>query len=96
MMVAAHLAERLGLAPPTLTARTAGLLSTYRLPLTWGSSLPPGTTPEQVLAATATDKKRRDGRPRFVLARGIGDVHVENDVPEAEVLAALAATRGDA
>jgi len=92
MMVAAHLAERLGLAPAALTAQTARLLTAYGLPLCWGADLPAGTTPAQVLAAMSTDKKRQAGRLRFVLARAVGDVRVETDVPAAEVLAALAGT----
>jgi 3-dehydroquinate synthase len=93
MMVAARLAERLGLAPESLTTRTAGLLRAYGLPLQWGEALPAEIGPAQALAAMTMDKKRRDGRLRFVLARAVGDVRVETDVPPAAVLAALADTR---
>lgn len=93
MMAAAHLADRLGLADPALTARTARLLAAYRLPLAWGPTLPPSVTPAAILAAMATDKKRRAGRLRFVLAHAVGDVRVVADVPEADVLAALEASR---
>ncbi len=96
MMVAARLAEDLGLAPAALTARTADLLAAYGLPLRWGAALPPGTTPGDVVAAMATDKKRRGGRPRYVLAHALGDVRVAADVPEETVLAALAATHDPA
>ncbi|HUS17847.1 MAG TPA: 3-dehydroquinate synthase family protein, partial [Chloroflexia bacterium] len=94
MMAAAHLAEILDLAPGELTAQTAHLLDTYGLATHWGAGLPPDTTPEAVLAAMSTDKKRRDGRLRFVLARAVGDVRIEADVPPGAVLHALAASRG--
>lgn len=96
MMVAARLAEDLGLAPEALTTRTAGLLRAYGLPLQWGAALGPEIGPAQALAAMTMDKKRREGRLRFVLARAIGDVRVETDVPPAAVLAALADTRAPA
>lgn len=94
MMTAAHLAQRLGVADAALTAYTARLLAAYGLPLAWGPTLPPATTPADVLAAMATDKKRRHGRLRFVLAHAVGDVRVVRDVPEADVLAALESSRG--
>jgi len=94
LMVAAHLAERLRLAPAALTEHTARLLTAYGLPVEWGAGLPPTTDPAAVLAAMATDKKRQDGRLRFVLAHAVGAVRVESAVPEAAVLAALAETRG--
>ena len=93
MMTAAHLAERLDRAAPALTARTARLLAAAGLPLHWGAGLPPGTAPAAVLAAMATDKKRRAGRLRLVLAHDIGDVRLVEDVPEVAILAALAETR---
>ena len=45
MMVAARLAEDLGLAPEALTTRTAGLLRAYGLPLQWGAALGPEIGP---------------------------------------------------
>lgn len=93
MMTAAHLAERLGVADAALTATTARLLAAYGLPLAWGSTLPPATTPADVLAAMATDKKRHAGRLRFVLAHAPGDVRLVGNVPEADVLAALESSR---
>ncbi len=93
MMSAAHLAVRLSLADSALTAYTARLLAAYGLPLAWGPSLPPTTTPAAVLVAMATDKKRQAGRLRFVLAHAVGDVRVVSDVAEADVLAALESSR---
>ena len=41
----------------------------------------------------ATDKKRQGARLRFVLPRDIGDVVIDGDVPEAQVLLALERSR---
>ena len=46
--------------------------------------------PEALLALMAQDKKVVDGRLRFVLARGIGDAFVADDVPPNAVRAVLA------
>ena len=45
------------------------------------------------MALMAQDKKVRDGRLRFVLARGIGEAFVAEDVPMDAVRATLAASR---
>ena len=42
------------------------------------------------------DKKVKDGRLTFILARGIGKAFITQDVSEDEVLATLAARRGSA
>lgn len=46
--------------------------------------------PEQLLALMGQDKKVVDGRLRFILARGIGQAFVAEDVPPDAVLALLA------
>jgi 3-dehydroquinate synthase len=46
-----------------------------------------------LLALMAQDKKVVDGRLRFILARGIGEAFVADDVPAGAVLASLAAAR---
>ncbi len=51
---------------------------------------------ERVLAHMGQDKKVKNGRLTFILARGIGQAFITQDVSEAEVLAALAARRGSA
>ncbi|MGQ9517135.1 MAG: 3-dehydroquinate synthase, partial [Anaerolineae bacterium] len=58
------------------------------LPTRW-----PGTyTPEQVLGAMGSDKKRRHGRMRWILPRDIGKVEIVEDVPAEAVLEALRRT----
>jgi 3-dehydroquinate synthase len=51
----------------------------------------PGALPgaEALLALMAQDKKVRDGRLRFILARGIGEAFVADDVPPEAVLRLL-------
>ena len=52
--------------------------------------------PQRVLSHMSQDKKVKDGRLTFILARGIGEAFITQDVSEAEVLATLAARRGSA
>ena len=55
-----------------------------------------GRNPEPtaaILDAMATDKKRVDGRLRFVLPQALGDVVVVDDVAHEEVIAAMEETR---
>ena len=49
-----------------------------------------------ILAHMAQDKKVKNGRLTFILARGIGEAFITQDVSEDEVLAVLAARRGSA
>ncbi len=96
MVVAAALSARLGLlAEPDLLRELEALLRGLGLPTRWRAWLARygvAATPEQVIAAMGTDKKRRGGRLRFVLICRPGQVRVEADVPEAEALRALEET----
>ena len=49
----------------------------------------PSASAESVIAATASDKKRKAGRVRFILARSIGDPYIVDDVTEPSLRAAL-------
>jgi shikimate kinase/3-dehydroquinate synthase len=93
-VVAAHLAARLGLADAVLPARIERLFARAGLPLRWGGlDLPPGITPDMIIAAMAGDKKRLAGRLRFVLPFAPGDVRVVDDVPLDAVRAVLEETQ---
>jgi len=85
LVAAATLAAHRGLCAPDLVLRLRRLLDRLGLPTHLR-----GLAPEAVMAAMATDKKRRAGRLRFVLPQALGQVAVYDDVTEAEVLAALA------
>ncbi|HSN74970.1 MAG TPA: 3-dehydroquinate synthase [Anaerolineae bacterium] len=85
LAAATRLAARLDLCEPDLVERVERLLGRLGLPIRAG-----GFTPEQVMAAMATDKKRVGSRLRFVLPRAVGDVDLFDDVAPAAVLAVLA------
>ncbi len=85
LAAATRLAVRLDLCEPDLVARVESLLDRLGLPIRAG-----GFTPEQVMAAMATDKKRVGSRLRFVLPRAVGDVDLFDDVAPEAVLAVLA------
>ncbi|MGQ9666827.1 MAG: 3-dehydroquinate synthase [Anaerolineae bacterium] len=88
MMVATHIAEIMGYCAPALVGRISSALQKLGLPIRW-----PGTyTPEQVLEAMGSDKKRRHGRMRWILPRDIGKVEIVEDVPAEAVLEALRRT----
>ncbi|MGC9400430.1 MAG: 3-dehydroquinate synthase [Anaerolineae bacterium] len=84
MVVAARLAERLGLADPGLAARLAAALAAWGLP-TRAPSYPVAS----IVGAMVHDKKRRAGRLRWVLPRSIGAVEIVDGVPPGAVEAVL-------
>ena len=86
MVAAGAIAERKGLLPPEERARQDELLSKFSLP---GLE---GVSDGEVLERMRSDKKVREGRVRFVLARHIGEVEVR-DVEEDEVKVGLEAIR---
>ena len=81
LSAAADLSVRLGYCDPAVQRRIEAVLRGVGLP----TRIPGHIAPDRVAAAMRSDKKRRAGRPRFVLLRAIGDVFVSDAVP-AEVL----------
>jgi 3-dehydroquinate synthase len=51
----------------------------------------PGASHDAIIAATASDKKRKAGKVRFILIRDIAQPYIVDDVNEASVRAALTA-----
>jgi len=86
MISASLIGESIGITPPDVTTRLAGVLRAARLPTVFPAEVPHN----EVLEAMSHDKKALSGRPRFVLARAIGNVEHGIDVPETAVRAALA------
>ncbi len=84
LAAATRLAARLALCEPVLVERVETLLGRLGLPTS-----AQGFTPEQVMTAMATDKKRVGRELRFVLPRAIGDVDVFDKVSHDDVLAVL-------
>lgn len=76
LVAAARIAVRLGRADPELVDRVESTLSAWDLPI----RVPPYPA-GQVIAAMAHDKKRMNGRLRFIIPRRIGEVEIVDDVP---------------
>jgi 3-dehydroquinate synthase len=85
MTMAFELSVRLGLAPASDAARVRRHLTSVGLP-----TRPPGGNwdVDRLLTLMAQDKKVRDGRITFVLARGIGQAFVARNV-DTEVVRAI-------
>lgn len=71
MTYEARLAEALGVAEKGLAERLAGVLGTYRLPIT----RPAAASVDQLISKMRNDKKSRSGDVRFALPRAIGAMH---------------------
>jgi 3-dehydroquinate synthase len=85
MLLAAQLAERLGMSAPADSARLRRLLERLGLPTT----VPAGFDPQQLLALMRLDKKNTAGTLRLILWRGVGRAEIVDDVAEDPVLAIL-------
>jgi shikimate kinase/3-dehydroquinate synthase len=85
--LAFRLSAALGHCDPTLAERVEGHLAAVGLPSEL-SMLNRRFSARQLMVRMRRDKKMRDGRLAFVLARGIGDAFTASDVP-AEAVAAL-------
>jgi 3-dehydroquinate synthase len=84
LVAAARLSASLGHCSPTLGERIEALLARLKLPTRIA-----GLEAEALLVAMSSDKKKAGGRLRFVLLRGVGDVFISGDVPDAAVLSTL-------
>ncbi|CAA7623632.1 3-dehydroquinate synthase [Magnetospirillum sp. SS-4] len=87
MVMALRLSAQLGLAPAEDAERLKRHLDAIGLP----SALPPGRLwpVPRLLEHMRGDKKVKDGKVTFVLARGIGQSFLTREVPEAELAAML-------
>ncbi len=98
LCLAFELSARLGLAAPGEAQRVRRHLAAVGLPIDPGQVLESReeeggeTRAERLLDHMRQDKKVQGGRLVFVLARGIGEAFVSNDVAEAEVRALLTAS----
>jgi 3-dehydroquinate synthase len=78
---ATRLAVQLGLCAPEVAERVEVLLRRSGLPIRYA-----GVDQEQLLVALHVDKKRREGRLRWILPVRIGEVIVTDEVPQDAVL----------
>jgi shikimate kinase/3-dehydroquinate synthase len=86
MVCAFDLSARLGYCDAGIVPRIAAHLDEVGLPHRIG-----GWNAEALLGHMQSDKKMRDGRLAFVLARGIGSAFTSREVPQEAVRATLAA-----
>ncbi|MEW6231492.1 MAG: 3-dehydroquinate synthase, partial [Chloroflexota bacterium] len=89
LVCATHLAARLKLCDVSLVTRVSGLLRALELP----TRVPIEMSADAILDAMSTDKKRVNGRLRFVLPRAPGEVVMVDDVTREDVLAAIDESR---
>src|SRR5579872_790366 len=89
MVTASHVGEVLGVTPPAVTRAIRDILTSAGLPV----DFPADIDADRILAAAARDKKTEGGRLRFVLARRIGEVYVQDDVPASAIVDAIARHR---
>jgi 3-dehydroquinate synthase len=81
MALAFELSVRLGLCPREDASRIVAHLKAVGLPSAISDIPGERPTPEVLLAAMAHDKKVKDGKLIFILARRIGEAFVTGDVP---------------
>ena len=88
MVAVGELAVQRGSWSRELAERQRQLIERSGLPTRW-----PSLDDEAVLSTLQGDKKVRDGRLRFVLPRGIGDVEIRDDISRDEILRCLEALK---
>jgi shikimate kinase / 3-dehydroquinate synthase len=89
LVCAARLAVRQNLCAAQIATRIENLLRAIDLP----TRVPREMSTDAILSAMATDKKRLGSQLRFVLPRAMGDVAIEDHVPQEDVIAVIAETR---
>ena len=92
MVLAFELSARLGLAPAGDVQRVRRHLARMGLPIDLTCLAGLGTSADGLLEHMRTDKKVRDGRLSFILARGIGRAFMCRDVEDDDVRALLDAS----
>ena len=80
LVMAFEMSERLGVCESGTAARIARHLSSVSLPVKPADLPLQKTTADDVFYAMTQDKKMKDGRLRFILARGIGRAFMAEDV----------------
>ena len=83
MMMALEVSAQLGLCPSADVERTRAHFADAGLPVAVGGNR--NWDAATLIGHMSHDKKVRDGRVTFILARGIGDAFVARDVDLAEV-----------
>jgi 3-dehydroquinate synthase len=89
MMVAARIAEKLGMIDAELVDRQRRVLESYGLPV-----IASGLNVDELIDATKSDKKSRGGTIRWVLLEGAGKATTRSDVPDEVVREAIISVLG--
>ena len=89
MVMAFELSSMLGLCPPADTARVRRHLAAIGLPTSTVAAGLGRLSADRLIDHMRQDKKVRDGKPTFILVRGIGAAFVSRAVSTAEVRAVL-------
>jgi len=89
MVAATNLSVKLGYCTEELQERVESVLVSSGLP----TRIPNDLDPNQLLQAMGSDKKKKDGRLRYVLLKDVGDVFVTDQVHEDAVLDTFAALK---
>lgn len=89
ILVENEIARRRGLLSAESAQRIAGLLAGMRLPTMLAPNLVTRCKPSAVIDGCRSDKKNAAGRIGFVLVSEIGEVNRVDDVPDAEIAAAM-------
>jgi 3-dehydroquinate synthase len=87
LVAAAQLSFNLGHCQKDLPQRIENVLLSADLPV----KIPANLTPSDLIAAMSGDKKKKAGRLRYVLLRGVGDAFVTDEVSDDAVLETLKA-----
>jgi len=89
MVMAFELSQRMGLCPEADTQRIKSHFSAVHLPTSLAGISEPSWTADRLMAHMGQDKKVRAGRLTFILAKGIGQSFVTQDVDSNMVLELL-------
>jgi 3-dehydroquinate synthase len=88
MVAVGELAVQRGSWSRELADRQRQLIDRIGLPSRW-----PSLNDQAVLTSLQGDKKVRDGKLRFVMPRGIGEVEIRDDISQEEILRCLEALK---
>lgn len=88
LLLATMLSHRLGLCDESLITRVEAILTHTGLPTRLN-----GLDPQAIYNAMFTDKKRLNGKLRFIVLRGIGEPMIADDVSQEDVIAVLSSLR---
>lgn len=89
LVAAANLSALLGYCDPALQGRIEAVLQAQDLPI----RIPAAFEPKVIYQAMFSDKKKAEGKLRFILLQDVGEVFIKGDVGEAAVLASLTAVQ---